>query len=246
MSAIDLGTLGSSPTNRLTPFGTCCPTSANIESVPTATSVSPSADRRPRLHTRAYEIESILEDNKHFRLVGHLRDVNPAGLWGVGPNEPITMHHMQVELLVAAPSLVIVDVSVTMHVHPQTQCTNILPAYDQLVGLSIARGFTHKVREMFGGPRACTHIGALLNAMAPVAIQSLWGFFEHTQGGTVDSEVPQTPDFERNRNTCHVWAEHGPMFALLADGAQVPIPLWASKRLEQTGITEDIWRQANR
>jgi len=37
--------------------------------------------------------------------------------------------------------------------------------------LSIARGFTHKVRGLFGGPRGCTHTTALSQAMAPEAIQ---------------------------------------------------------------------------
>ena len=43
-----------------------------------------------------------------------------------------------------------------------------------LVGLSIARGFTHRVRELFGGPRGCTHTTALLQAMAPIAMQCFW------------------------------------------------------------------------
>jgi Protein of unknown function (DUF2889) len=208
-----------------------------------------SADTRTRLHTRAYEIESVLEDDRHFRLIGHLRDVNPNGLWGIGQNEPLTIHHMQVELLVEAQTLTIVDVLVNMHVRPQLECSDILPAYDQLIGLSIARGFTHKVREMFGGPRACTHIGAMLNAMAPVAVQSLWAFFSIQSGqqaGDGERNAPTADSFERNRNTCHVWAEDGPMFEMLANGEEPPVPLWAIDRLGQKGIPVEIWRKQSR
>lgn len=207
-----------------------------------------SPDSKPRLHTRAYEIESVLEDDRHFRLIGHLRDVNPHGLWGIGPNEPITLHHMQVELLIEAATLAIVDVRVDMHVRPQIECRDILPAYDQLVGLSIARGFTHKVREMFGGPRACTHIGALLNAMAPVAVQSLWSFFGAVQEGQAsepggETGGPGADAFAWNRNTCHVWADDGPMFTRVAEGVELPVPLWATERLEAQGVAVEIWKR---
>lgn len=193
-----------------------------------------------------------MEDERHFRLVGHLRDVNPDGLWGIGPNDPLTLHHMQVELLVLASTLTIVDVSVAMHVRPQLECRDILPAYDQLIGLSIARGFTHKVREMFGGPRACTHIGALLNAMAPVAVQSLWSFFGIVQERRASSDPqpegsgPNTDDLARNRNTCHVWADEGPMFSRMANGEQLPVPLWASDRLAHEGVPVEIWKRNTR
>ena len=212
-----------------------------------------STDSKPRLHTRAYEIESVLEDDEHFRLIGQLRDVNPNGLWGIGANEPLTIHHMQVELLVLASTLTIVDVSVEMLVRPQLECRDILPAYDQLIGLSIARGFTHKVREMFGGPRACTHIGALLNAMAPVAVQSLWSFFGARQALAAEAGVaaettearqgPNSDDFARNRNTCHVWADEGPMFARMDRGEDMPAPLWAIERLGEKGVPVEIWRK---
>lgn len=205
-----------------------------------------STEPRRLLHTRAYEIESVLEDDRHFRLIGHLRDANPDGLWGIADAEPLTIHHMQVELLIQVPALTIVDVSVQMHVRPQRECSDILPAYGQLVGLSIMRGFTHKVREMFGGPRACTHIGALLNAMAPVAVQSMWAFAQRTQGSGTSQpggNAPDRADFERNRNTCHVWAEDGPMFALIAQGAEPPVPLWAEDRLAERGVSVELWRR---
>lgn len=207
-------------------------------------------ETKRRLHTRAYEVESILEDREHFRLIGHLRDVNPNGLWGIGPNDPLTIHHMQVELLVKADALTIVDVKVTMHVRPQLECRDILPAYDQLLGLSIARGFTHKVREMFGGPRACTHIGALLNAMAPVAVQSLWSFFgslqEEAREAGGERTGPNADDFNRNRNTCHVWADEGPMYERMSAGGELPVPLWAIDRLEQQGVPVEIWKRDTR
>jgi Protein of unknown function (DUF2889) len=208
---------------------------------------------RKLLHQRAYEIDSVMEDAEHFRLIGHMRDRDPHGLWSIQDTEPLTVHHMQVELLVHADTLTIVDISVQMHVHPQVECPNILPEYQQIIGLSIVRGFTHKIREMFGGPKACTHIGAMLNAMAPVAIQSLWPFYRQgelsqMQDAAADDNAqerakPDPRHFERNRNSCHVWASEGPMFALLESGGDVPIPLWAQQRLAERGVAVSIGKK---
>ncbi len=208
-----------------------------------ASSESPTSPPRRLLHQRTYEIDSIVEDDRHFRLIGFVRDTSPDGLWAIDDDERLLIHHMQLELVIDAQSLQITDVSLQMHVRPHTECSNIIPAYDQLVGLSIARGFTHKVRELFGGPRACTHIGALLNAMAPVAIQSLWPFFRDQQPADQAAHPPTPQQFERNRDTCHVWASEGPMFTRIAEGDSVPVPLWAQDRLEQKGIPVEIWRK---
>ena len=211
-----------------------------------STPTTDASNRRTLLHRRAYDVESFLEDEDHFRLVGSLRDVNPAGLWGIGDTEPMTVHHMLLELTVHARTLTIKAVDAKMLVHPQLECVDILPAYEQLVGLSIARGFTHKVREMFGGPKACTHFAALLNAMAPVAVQSLWGFYRHTASAESAENGRGDPGtFERNRDTCHVWATEGPMFAALAEGQEPPIPIWAQNRLRERGVPVELWRSRN-
>jgi Protein of unknown function (DUF2889) len=232
--------------------GWCCDGFVcNYLGVNTSNDSPATATLQPRklLHQRAYEIDSVMEDAEHFRLIGHMRDRDPHGLWSIQDTEPLTVHHMQVELLVRADTLTIVDVSVQMHVHPQVECPNILPEYQQIIGLSIVRGFTHKIREMFGGPKACTHIGAMLNAMAPVAIQSLWPFYRQgdglqtSDGNPQDRAKPDPRHFERNRNSCHVWASEGPMFSLLESGGDVPIPLWAQERLAQRGVSVSIGKK---
>jgi hypothetical protein len=208
------------------------------------------------IHQRAYEIGSYFEDDDHFRLVGHVRDVKPDGMWGIQDTEPMVVHHMELHLVVHAATMTITQVFTKMHVTPQLQCVDIEASYQQLVGVSVARGFTNKVKELFGGPRGCTHIGALTNAMAPVAMQSLWAFFHRRHdaaaldpnGGAegalsvatsmTDEQRRQIREVEfgRNRNTCHVWAEDGPMYDLIARGEPVPLPKWGQERLRRHGV----------
>ncbi len=208
------------------------------------------------LHQRAYEIGSYFEGDSHFRLIGHVRDVKPDGMWGLENDEPMTIHHMELHLLIEAATLTITEVFTKMHVTPHAECPIIEAAYQQLVGVSIARGFTNKVKELFGGPRGCTHIGALTNAMAPVAMQSVWAFFNRlrdqqiTPGEAAVGDAAELaahrkqagPDGEamqRNKNTCHVWAEEGPLYARIDAGEGIGLPLWGIERLRQRGIDPD-------
>src|SRR4051812_38911734 len=152
------------------------------------------------------------------------------------------MHHMQVDLEVAFPSMEIVASTVVFESHPHVLCPSITPHYEKLVGLSIARGFINKVRELFGGPRGCTHTTALLQAMAPVAIQSMWSF----RAAAAESEgmTPFGTDESReisiaaNLNTCHVWAEDGELIPRLRAGASMGRPVWMQRRMEQLGVDE--------
>ena len=200
------------------------------------------------LHTRAYEIEAYVEDETHFRLIGVLKDVRPDGLWGVDDPNPLTMHHMFIELVIDAQTLAITVVETKMLAHPQEQCPLILPVFQQLVGISIARGFSNKVKELFGGPRACTHFGALLNAMAPVAMQTLWAFFHSVTEPGVEEDAQaraagMRAGLERNRDTCHVWATDGPMFTSIAAGEPRHMMLSMRRRLEELGVDPDEYEQ---
>ncbi len=201
------------------------------------------------LHTRAYEIEAFVEDESHFRLIGVMRDVRPDGLWGIVDTEPMTLHDMHIELVINGTTFEITEVRTAMLTHPQEQCPLILPVFQELVGTSIARGFGNRVKSLFGGPRSCTHFVALLNAMAPVAMQARWSFF-HAVSNDSMSIMAADPEKRQesmraghaaNRDTCHVWASDGPMFAKINAGESIGVPVWAKHRLAERGIPPEEW-----
>ena len=145
-----------------------------------------------------------------------MRDQKPAGLYVEGDPDPLTFHHMQVELVVGFPGMEITAATVLFEAHPHDPCGAIAPHYGELVGLSIARGFTREVRQRFGGPRGCTHTTALLMAMAPVAIQSIWSMqivADREAGrpwrGRATSRRRAAAALGRTLNSCHVWDESG-------------------------------------
>jgi hypothetical protein len=205
----------------------------------------------PQLHQRTYLVRSYRDGDDRMRIRGAVQDIKPAGLYVSDDPDPLEVHHMVVDLVVEFPSLAIVDANVVMETHPHDECVRIEDHYRSLVGLSIARGFTHRVRELFGGPRGCTHTTALLQAMAPVAIQSMWSLrFPGSDGPSQGVAAPRvmTPEdrlsmLRFNVNSCHVWAEDGELLAHLEAGGEMPAPVWAEERMRALGRDPSEWSQ---
>jgi hypothetical protein len=188
------------------------------------------------LHDRDYRVRAYPASDDEMVLHGTVKDVIPPGVLIGGDTEPILVHHMDVELRVAHPGLEITAVHVRLEVHPMPTCPTIAEHYEQLVGLSVARGFTHNVRELFGGPRGCSHTTALLQAMAPIAVQARYAM---TRRDLDPHEDPfqdlRRVDQMRNIGSCHVWAEGSGLAEKLHRGEPVPVPLPLIRRYEELG-----------
>ena len=198
------------------------------------------------VHERVYAVRAFRRNYDTLVLRGAVRDQKPAGLYIGDDPEPLTVHHMIVDLTITVPSLEIVAVEVVLDTHPHADCRRIEAHYDKLVGLSIARGFTHKVRELFGGPRGCTHTTALLQAMAPVAVQSMWSF-RVARARQAGNDSPFAGDHREaaiasNLNSCHVWDEGGDHVAQIRTNGLVDVPVWIARRYRELGRDPAGWR----
>jgi hypothetical protein len=199
------------------------------------------------LHDREYRVRAFRKGDV-LVIQGAVRDQKPPGLYVDIDPDPLTVHHMQIVLEVAYPSLEIVGANVGIEVHPHAGCPRIVQHYDKLIGLSIARGFTHRVRELFGGPRGCTHTTALLQAMAPVAIQCTWSMRASLAREAGGMSFDPTPEQRRmmwqtNLNTCHIWAEDGEQVRHLESGGEIEVPVWATERMVSLGLKPEDWRK---
>ena len=189
----------------------------------------PPAGAVPVLHDREYRVQSFLLENGNLLIQGAVRDQKPPGLYIPDDPEPLVMHHMQVGLEIELPDRVIVAVHTDLRTYPHQTCPSIETHYDNLIGLSIARGFTHKIRELFGGPRGCSHTTALLQAMAPIAMQSGKSIecIEAERAGEPNPIIvrPPSESWKYLTNTCHVWAEDGPRKEAVERGGVQTIPV---------------------
>ena len=196
------------------------------------------------IHHRQYHVRAFAEAANRLRLRGEVRDTKPPGLYFEGDPDPLDVHHMVLDLLLDFPSLEIVEADAEMFVTPHLDCVGIEPRYDQLVGVSIARGFNRKVNELFGAASGCTHITALLRAMAPVAVQSMWSMrtkFPDTADSWRDAETTEDKlaGMKFNLNSCHMWAEDGRLVSSILAGDGIEIPVWAEQRIEELGYEGD-------
>jgi hypothetical protein len=211
-----------------------------------ASLLPPDPDLQP-LHHRAYDVQAYKIDDGAILLRGAVLDTKPAGLYIDEDPDPLPIHHMVVDLTITWPGLEITDAAVVFEVHPQTMCPGIADAYRGLVGLSIARGFNNKVRELFGGPRGCTHVTALLAAMAPVAIQCNWSMRVAKAREMGDPPRPElTPEMREmmiapNLNSCHVWDEHSEFVGAIRAGESMELPVQVTKRLRDLGREPSEW-----
>jgi hypothetical protein len=199
----------------------------------------------PLIHTRRYEVRAFRMAADRLMLRGVVVDEKPAGLYLKGDVQPLWLHHMIVELEIVYPTFLIEKASATFHEHPHLECTHITDHYKNLEGMSIARGFNAKVKELFAGARGCTHITALLSAMAPVAIQAGWSM---RAVASSDVQVDAQKDHENRErqlagtiNTCHMWDENGALAASVSSGNYTEVPLSVKKRLTELGRSEEEW-----
>lgn len=212
----------------------------------------PDPDGLEVIHDRRYDVRAFRLAADRILIRGAVRDQKPPGVYLADDPDPLTIHHMQVDLEVAFPSMVIESAEVVFESYPHTTCVDIVAAYQGLVGLSIARGYIAKVRELFGGPRGCTHTTALLLAMGPVATQCTWSMYaaEARHAGTtfMQSRADMTPEqramaLRANLNTCHVWAEEGEMMTAALAGRPMETMLTIRRRFEDLGVPEEEWAQ---
>ena len=142
---------------------------------------------------------------EHFAVIGTLSDRRP---WASGTLGPTELHRMELAVVVRRADLVVVDAVADMKTFPHAECTAIEPKFGELIGLSVARGYTSSVQERFGRERGCSHLEFLARALGPVVVQAVTS----TAAWQVENGEPY-PAGERPltflANTCHVWIQGG-------------------------------------
>jgi len=172
------------------------------------------SNTRQPVHVRTLTMEAHRAGAALLEVSGRLVDRRPQGPgigWFGAVNGSI-IHDMSVTLGVRHPDLVITAVTAAMASHPYSLCPDALEPLQQLVGLSIARGFTRAVNERFGRQLGCAHLTALIQAMAPVVRQAVGPAFREYE------EIPKSAADTWFVNTCQAWKDGGLLHQRLAAG----------------------------
>ncbi len=162
------------------------------------------------LHSRNIEIECFaLEDNK-IKAIGTLDDDRGLPLQTYGGKQIPAggdLHTMRVTL-VLDEQLRIDHAQIEMLDTPGDQCSAIEAQSEQLIGLSIQRGFRRALFERTGGIKGCMHVNTLVTQMAPAILQA--SFAAKGQEGGLNEQHWQ----EHIVDSCHVMRQDGEVVAL--------------------------------
>jgi hypothetical protein len=163
------------------------------------------SDTEVPLHRRSIVYDAF-DDGEDLRVRARLEDVRP---WADGERSVALVHDMTLSIAVRVADMTVTDATADMHVFPHTECPAILSAFEGLVGLSVARGYTREVQRRFGGPRGCSHLEHLARSLGPVVVQAVTSRRARalSRGATPDLLAGAATPWARD--TCHIWAEGG-------------------------------------
>jgi hypothetical protein len=160
----------------------------------------------PPLHRRSVSVETSEvehDGSPALLLAGRLRDERPSG------DGVRIVHDMHLDLTVRLADSVIVSAEARMGAFPHAECPFITPAFDRLVGLSVARGYSSALRTTLGGVSGCAHLYELARAMGASLLQGRAALTaSRNQAAGQDRLIPASALLAL-RGTCHVWEPDG-------------------------------------
>ena len=174
--------------------------------------ILPPPAARETVHTRSIVCRSFRRDDKMIDIDGRFIDTRPFAYNNDfrGACQPgAALHNMQLRLTINRERA-IHELVAAMPNTPYTGCSDVSPNFQRVVGLSIGRGFRKALRERLGGVDGCTHVLALLEAMAAAATQSF-------ASNAYAPREPGAPEpvriwrIEALQDTCHSYRADGPV-----------------------------------
>ncbi len=166
-------------------------------------------DRNRKIHGREIAITTYEYEKDSVVVEGRLTDNRFAKTYFFSSGEsrpPGIVHDLVIRMVVKGPKLVIDDIDVDMDTVPRKDCREVLKTLKPVIGMKIRGGFTEKVKKKVGGAKGCTHLVALLLAMAPAAVQGSWAAVAQRP---VDPEKYSGAALNFLENTCWVWRADG-------------------------------------
>ena len=168
------------------------------------------------IHSRRIAVETYEYDKSAVLVEGRLTDnrfVNTYYFTG-GTRPPGIVHDMIIRMVVRGPDPTIESIEVEMPGIPREECIETQQSLAPIAGMKISPGFTERVKAAVGGAKGCTHLVALLLAMAPAALQGAWVAMARQP---VDMKVFGGAALQILENTCCVWRSDGPRIEALKE-----------------------------
>ena len=163
---------------------------------------------RKLTHTRVVTCHGYQREDGLLDIEGRIVDTKPyrfenrdRGGW-IEADEPL--HDMSVRITID-DQLEVVEVEAVIDASPFDYCKSVTTVAQNLIGLKIAPGWTHKTKQAMGANRGCTHLTELLGPVATTAIQTMASLRYRRQGSKEKRRS------NRFLNSCYSYAEDSPV-----------------------------------
>lgn len=170
----------------------------------------PGLETGPVVHRRSLDLE-VADHGDTLVVSGRLRDLRP---WQQDPERRV-LHDIAIELVVDATTMVITRATSSMSTFPHVECPTVADRFRRLEGVSVTRGYSRALREIFAGVNGCAHVYELARAAGAAVTQG-------AMSRSAREGRREQLDIETLRRglggTCHIWAADGPGFAKLEAG----------------------------
>jgi Protein of unknown function (DUF2889) len=174
---------------------------------------------REAVHTRSIVCRSYRRDDGLIDIDARFIDTRPfayhSDFRGACPPGS-ALHHMQLRLTLDRERRVVALVS-AMPGTPYSGCAEVNPNFQRVVGLNVGRGFRKALRERLGGTEGCTHMLALLDAMAAAAVQA-FASNAHAPRQPGQAEPVRIWKLDALLNTCWSYRADGPVVRQMSGG----------------------------
>jgi len=172
-------------------------------------------------HTRAIQVEAYARDDGLWDLDARITDIKvrdvtlASGLRQGGT----PLHNLSLRITINR-ELTIVDAEAASDAVPYPgYCDTNSEAYQQLIGLSLLKGFRLGLKERLSGVLGCTHLTELAQILPTAAIQAYANDVIQTRDGDGPDASPDRP-FQIDK--CHALRAEGPAVATY-------YPRWVAK-----------------
>lgn len=153
------------------------------------------------------EIDARFIDTRPFSYHSDFRGDCPAGS---------ALHNLQLRVTMDRQRH-IVAIASAMKSTPYTSCAGVQPNFQALVGLSLGKGFKKALYERLGGTQGCTHVIAMMEAVAGAAVQT-FASNVYAPRPAGEPAPPRVFRIEALIGTCHSYHPDGPVIAQLKAG----------------------------
>lgn len=182
--------------------------------------VLPEPAPRRAIHTRSIVCRSFARDDGLVDLDARFTDTRGfeyTSPWRGQCQSGDALHQMQMRLTLDQDRNILAVASAMVNT-PYDTCPGVNPNFQRLVGMSLAKGFRKAMRERLGGVEGCTHVLALLDAMAAAAVQAFASRF-HAPRQPGQPQPVRVFKPQALAGTCHSYHPDGPVLKRMLQGS---------------------------